>query len=76
MPQHFEASVKANSAYQDFNQYGTHNSDRSQEFSALLGDRSADLSWWFSANHLDSDSQPVTYITATTTPAGSHLLTR
>jgi iron complex outermembrane recepter protein len=71
MPQHFEASVKANTAYQDFNQYGTHNTYRSQELSAVLGNRSGDLSWWFSANHLDSYSQPVTYITAATAPIGS-----
>ncbi|WP_034293957.1 TonB-dependent receptor [Herbaspirillum sp. RV1423] len=71
MPEHFEASVKANTAFQDFSQYGTGNTYRSQEFSATLGNRSGDLSWWFSANHLDSYSQPVTYITAASAPAGS-----
>ncbi|WP_330987142.1 TonB-dependent receptor plug domain-containing protein [Herbaspirillum lusitanum] len=64
MPDHFEASVKANTAFQDFSQYGTSNTYRAQEFSATLGNRSGDLSWWFSANHLDSYSQPVSYVTA------------
>ena len=71
MPDHFEASVKANTAFQDFSQYGTSNTYRAQEFSATLGNRSGDLSWWFSANHLDSYSQPVSYVTAATAPAGS-----
>jgi len=71
MPDHFEASVKANAAFQDFSQYGTSNTYRSQEFAATLGNRSGDWSWWLSANHLDSYSQPVTYVTATTAPAGS-----
>ena len=71
MPDHFEASVKANTAFQDFSQYGTSNTYRAQELSATLGNRSGDLSWWFSANHLDSYSQPLTYVTAATAPAGS-----
>ncbi len=71
MPQHFEASINANTAYQDFSQYGTHNNYRSQEFSAVLGNRSGDFSWWFSANHLDGYSQPLTYITAASAPVGS-----
>lgn len=71
MPQHFEASVKANTAFQSFSQYGTSNSYPSKELSALLGNRSGALSWWFSANHLDSNSQPVTYITAAVAPIGS-----
>lgn len=71
MPDHFEASVKANTAFERFSQYGTSNTYRSQELSATLGNRSGDLSWWFSANHLDSYSQPLTFITAATAPAGS-----
>lgn len=70
MPDHFEASVKANTAFQDFSQYGTSNTYRSQELSATLGNRSGDLSWWFSANHLDSYSQPLTYVLGTP-PVGS-----
>jgi len=71
MPDHFEASVKVNTAFQDFSQYGTSNTYRAQEYAVTLGNRSGDWSWWFSANHLDSYSQPLTYITATTAPAGS-----
>ncbi|MFL9880877.1 TonB-dependent receptor [Herbaspirillum rhizosphaerae] len=70
MPDHFEASVKANTAFQDFSQYGTSNTYRSQEFAATLGNRSGDWSWWFSANHLDGYSQPLSYVPGTA-PGGS-----
>ena len=74
MPQKFEASVKLNTAWQDFSQYGTHDSFKAQSLSAILGN-AGDLSWWFSVNHLDSYSQPVTYVTTTqsTTVAGGAL---
>ena len=71
MPQQFEASAKVNLASQNFSQFGSSDTYRSQEYSATLGNRSGNLSWWFSVNHLESDSQPVSYITAASPPAGS-----
>jgi iron complex outermembrane receptor protein len=75
MPQKFEASAKLNTVWEDFSQYGTHDTFKAQTLSATLGARSGDLSWWFSFNHLDSRSQPVTYATIaqSTTPAGGAL---
>jgi iron complex outermembrane receptor protein len=59
MPKHFEASVDVVASTQHFSQYGTNTSEPAQQYSATLGDRIGKLSWWFSANHLDSFSQPI-----------------
>jgi len=61
MPTRFEATAKVGLASQHFSQYGTNDSYRAKEMSVTLGNRSGDFSWFFSANHLDSDSAPVTY---------------
>lgn len=71
MPQQFEASIKAQYAQQDFSQYGASGTYRAQEYNVGLGNRSGALAWRFSVNHLDSYSQPVTYITAASQPAGT-----
>jgi len=71
MPRQFEATVSQMEAWQDFNQYGTHDTYRSSQTAATLGNRDGDLSWWFSFNHQDSHSQPLSYVTATTQPAGT-----
>lgn len=73
MPERLEGSVKISSAWQDFKQYNTKDSFPSQQLSATLGNRIGNLSFWFSANHLDSHSQPLSYATLaqSTTPGGS-----
>jgi iron complex outermembrane receptor protein len=63
MPQKFEASAKLNTSSQNFNKYGKSDRYPASGANINLGNRSGDLSWWFSANHLDSFSQPVTYLT-------------
>jgi iron complex outermembrane receptor protein len=75
MPKRFEASVDVTGAVQHFNQYGTNTSEPSMQYSATLGDRIGKLSWWFSANHLDSFSQPLTFgtVAQSTTPAAAGL---
>jgi iron complex outermembrane receptor protein len=64
MPQQFEGAVKAQTASQDYSLYGTSNTYHSSQVSAIFGNRSGNLSWWLSANHLDAHSQPVNIITA------------
>ncbi|QNB08414.1 TonB-dependent receptor [Herbaspirillum frisingense] len=71
MPEQFEASIKAQYAQQDFSHYGASGTYRAQEYNVGLGDRSGALAWRFSVNHLDSYSQPVTYVTAASAPAGT-----
>lgn len=69
MPTQFEGSVKGLISRQDFSLYGTQGNYRSDEVSATLGNRVGDLAWWFSANHLDSQSNPLSF--ATLTPSGA-----
>jgi len=73
MPKQFEGSIKVSAAAQDFSRYGANGSYPAGEANVNLGNRSGDLSWWFSANHLDSFSQPISYATIaqSTTPAGA-----
>ena len=72
MPDKLEASAKATAAWQDFSQYGTNKTYKSESLGATVGNRVNDFSFWLSANHLDSHSQPVTYGTVTNgTAAGA-----
>ncbi len=64
MPQKFEAAAKLQTARQNYNLYGTKDSYNSSQYSAIIGSRSGDFSWWLSGNHLDAHSQPITIITA------------
>src|SRR5258706_2669727 len=64
MPQKFEAGAKAQGAVQDYSLYGTSSTYRSEQASVILGNRTGDLSWGLSANHLHSQTQPITIITA------------
>ena len=71
MPEKFKGSIKALYSQQDFSQYGASGTYRAQEYNVGLGNRSNGLAWRFSVNHLDSYSPPVTYVTATSIPAGT-----
>ena len=64
MPQQFEAAVKLTGAAQNYALYGTSDTYQSGQASVILGSRTGDLSWWLSANHLNSESQPLNIITA------------
>jgi len=59
MPDRFEAHVKADGFTQNYDLYGMHSSYSGHQESASLGDRKGAWSWWLSANHLDSDGQPI-----------------
>ena len=65
MPKKFEAGFKVSGATQNSSVYGTSSTDPAAQVSVHFGDRSGDFSWRLSANHLDSSSQPLTFITAT-----------
>ncbi len=66
MPDHFEATATAEGAWQDFSQYGTRNTYPTGRASGTIGDRFGKFSFWLSADHLDTESQPLLYVTATT----------
>ncbi|RXZ39079.1 TonB-dependent receptor [Oxalobacteraceae bacterium CAVE-383] len=71
MPKKFEAGFKVSGATQNSSVYGTSSTDPAAQASMYLGDRSGDFSWRLSANHLDSSSQPLTFITATRSTAAA-----
>ncbi|MFZ6754560.1 TonB-dependent receptor [Undibacterium sp. Dicai25W] len=61
MPRQFEATAKINLSSQNFDSYGTSNNFKSGSLNATIGDRQGAFSWFVSANHLDSFSQPITF---------------
>ncbi len=63
MPQQFEAHAAAQVFRQDFSLYGTDQSFSGKQASAALASKSGDWSWWLNANHLQSDGQPMTFLT-------------
>jgi iron complex outermembrane receptor protein len=66
MPDHFEATATAEGAWQDFRQYGTKNTYPTGRASGTIGDRFGKFSFWLSVDHLDTESQPLLYVTSTT----------
>ncbi|GAB7545942.1 TonB-dependent receptor [Cupriavidus sp. 8B] len=75
MPKTFEGSLEVTGAIQQFSKYGTDQNEPAQQASATLGDRTGKFSWWLSANHLNSFSQPLSFATVSqsTTAAGAGL---
>ena len=71
MPDGLEGSVEQTQAVQQFDQYGTGKSYGTTQTTAHLGSRFGRLSFWASGNYQDSRSQPVSYVTAATNPAGT-----
>lgn len=71
MPTHFEGSATAEGAWQDFHQFGTRATYPTGRVGATIGDRLDRFSFWLSVDHLDTESQPLLYVTATTPAAMS-----
>jgi iron complex outermembrane receptor protein len=70
-PEHLEGQARAATGWQQFSHYGSATEAPTYEASAAVGDRRGPFWWRVSLNHLDSQSQPLTYITATRPPAQS-----
>ena len=64
MPDKLEASATSAVNLQHFGQYGTHADFPAYQLSGTLGDKLGPLSWFISANHVDSKGQPLGYVTA------------
>jgi len=75
MPGRLEAHVEAQAGSQSFSKYGDDKSFSTARLAADVGDRFGPFAFRLSYNHLDSHSQPLTYVTATvpaaTSPAGT-----
>jgi iron complex outermembrane receptor protein len=65
MPDKLEASATGAWNLQKFDQYATRSSYPAYQLAATIGDRMGPLSWFLSANHVDSESQPLGYVTVT-----------
>lgn len=71
MPQGFEATAEIQGASQTYNKYGDDDSYGTGRIAGSIGNRFDRTAFRLSYNHLDSHSQPLSYITATSTPANT-----
>ncbi len=71
MPDHPFAIAKETVSVMPWNQYGTKDTYVTSQTSAAAGNRNGALSWFVSANYLDSYQQPLTYTTNGSVPAGT-----
>ena len=67
LPDKFEATASAGISLQTFDQYGTDKDLPAYRFGATVGDRMGSFAWFLSADHVDSKSQPLAYITGART---------
>jgi len=63
MPSDFEAHAKLGLFQQPFELYGSDKTYGGYQASASVGDRAGRLSWWLHLSRLDSDGQPLTFVT-------------
>ncbi|MCV2359986.1 TonB-dependent receptor [Paucibacter sp. TC2R-5] len=66
MPKTFEAHAKVGIFHQPFELYNSSANYGGYQASASIGDRAGALAWWVNVNHLDSEGQPLTFITKLT----------
>jgi iron complex outermembrane receptor protein len=71
MPSQLEAHAEVQGASQSFSKYGDDKDYGTGRFAADIGDRFGPFAFRLSYNHLDSHSQPLTYVTATVPTATS-----
>lgn len=66
MPTAFEAHAKLGIFHQPFELYNSRANYDGHQASASIGDRAGALAWWVNVNHMDSEGQPLTFITKLT----------
>ncbi len=71
MPEKFEMTTKQTEAFQTFDRYNTKGTYRTDQTSVTVGDKKDNFSYFISGNFQNSFSQPLAWITSTTTPAGT-----
>src|SRR5690242_2827452 len=69
MPDSLEATATAAGNLQHFSQYATRGDYGVGQVAGTIGDKIGPFSWFLSANHVDSRSEPLAYITAPRSPA-------
>ena len=63
LPEKFTAIINTTGSYQTFNKFGTNDNYLSGQMTALIGDKSGDLSWRLSVNHINANTQPRAFVT-------------
>ena len=63
LPDRLEATASAGTSLQTFRQYGTDRDFPAYRLGATIGDRVGGFAWFLSADHVDSKSQPLAYVT-------------
>jgi iron complex outermembrane recepter protein len=71
MPTRLEGSVEQSQAMQRFGLYGTLRTYPTAQTNASIGNRFGRFAFWLSGNYQNSQSQPISYVTAATNPAGT-----
>ena len=70
MPDKLEATATTAVNLQHFGQYGTHGDFPAYQLAATVGDKAGPVSWFLSANHVDSEGQPLGFVTSARSPVG------
>lgn len=70
-PDSLQVSIEQTQALQHFSLYGTNRTFGTRQSNGIVGDKFGNLSFWLSGNYQDSRSQPLTYVTAGSAPAGT-----
>ena len=71
LPSKLEAQIQQTQALQNFDLYGTKKNLLTSQTGASVGNRFGKLAFWASGNYQRSNSQPLTYITSASIPAGT-----
>ena len=71
LPRKLEAQIQQTQALQNFDLYGTKKNLLTSQTGASVGNRFGRLAIWASGNYQRSNSQPLTYITSASIPAGT-----
>jgi len=71
LPKKLEGQIQQTQALQSFDLYGTRKSFMTSQTGASLGDRFGNFAFWASGNYQKSNSQPLSYVTSASVPAGT-----
>jgi len=71
MPEKFEFTTKQTEAIQSYDFYKTSGTYGAHQTSLSVGDKKDSFSYFISANYLNSDTQPLGWVTSATIPAGT-----
>lgn len=71
LPQKLEGSINQTQSLQTFSLYGTDKTYGTRQTTLDIGNRFGKFAFWASGNYQDSHSQPLSYVTSASFPAGT-----